>query len=460
LLCVPSSAMDHSRDLLDRVRQSLASVEPACGHLDMALAGQVALSMTQHAAQLDDQRACNVLIDLSRGIGAGQASAARWPLCAAVHLLVQRTAAAGQPCALAALTSVFLPFLAAHDTAAEQRRQVIQAVVASIADSGAWGRGCRLVQAATQAADAAPSSLGDQALEEIATSLAPSSLGGQALEEIATSLAAVPGPVQAELAAELLAAAYAAPGGAEELLAYAGAAAFPAALRMLCTDPAGAAAAALGRHLLPALLAAAQRCGGLGDNVALLWGTCRRLTAAGAAPRDRCIGLALLVQFHAPLLQHGRLVDAPELWALLLDCLESDDVLERKRGLHVLEAAVAHLQGQSGQEELSDAAKALALAPWGLFLKLYETLEETAVNLFEVGAPSPARARRCVQPTRQSHRAIRAARFRRRPGRAWTCSTPGQPPCAQGRPPPPPPSLGLGTSPCLSLGWSSFGARR
>jgi hypothetical protein len=174
----------------------------------------------------------------------------------------------------------------------------------------------------------------------------------------------------------------------------------------------------------------------------------RRRLAASPAPAERRTALALLAQFSAPLLERGGLAGDEALWALLLTALGAEAPMDRKRALHVLEAAVAHVQRAAGAgAALEPGAEAgapalprqlhavaakrestgappgeapppawVARAPWGVFLKLYETLEETAVNLFEEAWPSMDLLHPPEQPPEQPTGAAAASSAGASPG--------------------------------------------
>jgi hypothetical protein len=266
----------------------LAKVAPACGHLDMGMAGEVAVAAALDPLQLDDVAATHVLLRLAAQqppAAASEAAAAddaRWPAVAAAALLLRRSPAAAAALAPQVLSRFLLPFLAGADEAGAPRRaQAAAALGALVAAGGAWDLASELLRAACDPEPAGSGASSSAAAKEAATlgggapppgaDAAPGPLesGAPAGGEYGAAVAALPEATRVELAARLLA------GAPPEVLEYATAAAFPAALRRLAAQPAGPAAAALGRHLLPAVLAAAQARGELPACLELLWDTCR-----------------------------------------------------------------------------------------------------------------------------------------------------------------------------------------
>ena len=366
------------------ITSSLTSIQSACASLSFEDAGSIALVVArQNSKSSGDHDELGLISELLSAATINVTPAAEqgkswtpadgrlhWVLAAAINSLLKHSfdAQTTEKLIENIMTVAYVPLLASNaGLDASQSQQVLEAAVATIIHAGAWpylleflssrfptaAEGSRvlllepgMVRFSSRLIDAAPTTTEN---------------GENGNEENGAAAAAV--------------------------LSYAADVIFPIALSTLTsssTKKPTPTLATTGQSRLPADLSAAKKVGKLSSCLTLLWSTCIRLGQSDT-PSECRNGLSLLVQFCQPLLLHANISQDPALWGLLLRALRSDQALNRKRALHVLENAIAQLQEEEESKEIG--AKSENIAAWGTFIRLFITVDDTSMHLFKEAWP-------------------------------------------------------------------------
>ena len=350
------------------IASGLRDVADACATLRMDMAGSLAIAFARgiqpQPSHTDATNMIPMLCAAAANVRSESSSASSpvgrllWTITAAIDAALRSTDASDtSPYVKEAIENAYLPLLdPGFGLELHQIEQVVRAAVATIERAGAWAIVLQL-------------------LKQYCCIGQLNSNGGP-------DNASIPSAGVITLCARFLEAATDVSNPSQHaVLCCASDEVFPAALNLLTssTIKTTPAIAALGQSLLPAALGAAQHAQRLAPCLTLLWQICSRL-GCSKVPADCRIGLALLVQFSRPLLQHGAIAQDAALWSLLLRALSSDQGINRKRALHVLELAVAQLQ-EDGNTEAGQ------ISAWNAFIKLYSTVNDTSLHLFKEAWP-------------------------------------------------------------------------
>jgi len=367
------------------VTSTLISVSSACASISIEDAGSIALALARQSPEIsgnyDDASLIIELLAASaiilvEGSKEGEQSlipahGLQWTIAAALNTLLLHSfdAQTAAQWTQRSIESAYLPLLASKSgLEVSQREQVMEAAVAVIVHTQAWQYSLDLFESCFSIAE-----------------------GGDCASSHSRVLLLEPAMIQfcSKLIDEAL------PTGKKEgkeeenenaadVLCYAADVIFPLALSTMASsstkNTTTPTLAAIGQSLLPSALSAAKKVGKLSTCLTLLWSTCQRL-GQSVNLSERRNGMSLLVQFCQPLLQHGNIAQNSALWDLLLCALRSDQGLNRKRALHVLENAIAHLQEEHGDLRNED------YSAWGTFIRLYITVDDTSLHLFKEAWP-------------------------------------------------------------------------